>query len=414
MNQVIFFFNRLKIMINCNITDNIEKICKEFALILERNINEFSFSYNLKELNLNSTFKDYRTKEDDEKEIMNILVNDKEYFNKNNYKFKENPNLRHVTNISNNKNGSYIFDVFTSLQDCKEYIIVKNINDIDIYTLLDYKKVKSLKGHNTGIVTVKYFINNKDYKEYFISTDYNKMVIIWDISNDYNILLQINTPYKELIFNCLLIFPHNKEDNYMAVCANMLGTNYFSILKIFSLKTGNIVKESQNPMMIKNFNILSWYNKNNDEYYIVKLDYGRIQIINLLDNEIYSTFVSQNNDIYYDGIIYNKNKIDFLCTVSNNGYVDIWDLFNKQIYKNIYIENCNLNRILSWNDKYFICNDYHNNSFKLINIENNKVISNIKINTENILCLKKIKHPIYGESLLFSGNDNIIKSISVN
>ena len=414
MNQVIFFFNRLKIMINCNITDNIKKICKEFALILERNINEFSFSYNLIELNLNSTFKDYRTKEDDEKEIMNILVNDKESFNKNNYKFKNNPNLRQITNISNNKNGSCIFDVFTSLQDCKEYIIVKNINYIDIFTLLDYKKVKSLKGHNAGIVAVKYFFNNKDYKEYFISTDYNKIVIIWDISNDYNILLQINTPYKELIFNCLLIFPHNKEDNYMAVCANMMGSNYLSILKIFSLNTGNIVKESQNPLMVKNFNILSWYNKNNDEYYIVKLDYGRVQINNLLDNEIYSTFVSQNNDIYYDGIIYNKNKIDYLCTVSNNGNVDIWDLFNIQKYKNIYIKNCKLNHILSWNDKYFICTDYHNNSFKLINMENNKVISNIKINTENILCLKKINHPIYGESLLFSGNDNIIKLISVN
>lgn len=247
MDKVIFDFNGLKIIIDCNIQDNIKKICKQFALLIDININELKFIYNSKEINFNSIIKDYRTKEDNESKLMNILVEikKKEYFKKIDYKFKKNPNLKNIINISNSKNGSLIFDVFISFKDNKEYIITKNKKDINIYSLLDYKKIVSLKGHNADIVIVKYYINNKDYKEYLISTDYMKIVIIWDIKNNYNILQQIQTQYKELIYNCLLVFPHNIEDNYIAICANELKCNYLSVLKIFSLNKGKIIKESK-------------------------------------------------------------------------------------------------------------------------------------------------------------------------
>ena len=67
----------------------------------------------------------------------------------------------------------------------------------------------------------------------------------------------IQTQYKELIYTCLLIFPHNKDDNYIALCGNEMECNYLSVLKIFSLNKNVIVKENKNPLMIKNFCILS-------------------------------------------------------------------------------------------------------------------------------------------------------------
>ena len=257
MDKIIFSFNSLKIVIDCDIQDNIKKICREFALLIDININKLKFIYNSKEINFNSKIKDYRTMKDDKSKLMNILVeiNNKEYFEKINYEFKKNPNIKYISNLSNSKNGYLIFDVFISFKDNNEYIVTKNKNEIDIYLLLDYKKITSLKGHNADIVIVKYFINNKDYKEYLISTDYMKIVIVWDIKNNYNILQRIQTQYKELIYNCLLVFPHNKEDNYISLCANEMECNYLSVLKIFSLSKNVIVKESKNPIMIKNFYI---------------------------------------------------------------------------------------------------------------------------------------------------------------
>jgi hypothetical protein len=154
--------------------------------------------YNSKEININSTFIEYRTKEDEKTKIMNIevLENNEEYFTKINYKFSKNPNIKFVADIINNKNGSNIFDVFISFKDSKEYIVTINTNYLNIFSLLDYKKIVTLKGHNAIISKVKYFINNNNYNEYLISTDYKFKILVWDITNNFNIIQQIQKSYK--------------------------------------------------------------------------------------------------------------------------------------------------------------------------------------------------------------------------
>ena len=77
-------------------------------------------------------------------------------------------------------------------------------------------------------------------------------------------------------------------------------------------------------------------------------------------------------------------------------------------YINTY--NCKFAHIIQWNDRYTIVADYSNKSFKIIDLDKNKVVSNIiGENTEKISCIKKIYHPIYGESLLTTSEDNTIK-----
>ena len=63
----------------------------------------------------------------------------------------------------------------------------------------------------------KYFINKNNYNfnEYLISTDDNYMVIISDITNNYNIKDKIDIKYKGSIYSCLVIFPHNIDNNYI-------------------------------------------------------------------------------------------------------------------------------------------------------------------------------------------------------
>ena len=94
--------------------------------------------------------------------------NNNEYNNKINYKFQKDPNnLKYKYDITNT-NDSYgyndIFEIFISYKDNKEYIISPNINNynLNILTLLDNQKIKSLNGHKNNISTIRYFINNKD------------------------------------------------------------------------------------------------------------------------------------------------------------------------------------------------------------------------------------------------------------
>jgi len=88
-----------------------------------------------------------------------------EYKNKINYKYiKEPQNLEYrYDNINTSFIYGYsdIFEIFISYKDNKEYIISPNINNnnLDIFTLIDNKKILSLKGHNNTIKTIRYFIN---------------------------------------------------------------------------------------------------------------------------------------------------------------------------------------------------------------------------------------------------------------
>ena len=50
----------------------------------------------------------------------------------------------------------------------------------------------------------------------------------------------------------------------------------------------------------------------------------------------------------------------------------------KKIFKIINAKNSNLAHIIQWNNKYIIVADTNNKSFKIIDIEESKVISNIE------------------------------------
>ena len=102
--------------------------------------------------------------------------------------------------------------------------------------------------------------------------------------------------------------------------------------------------------------------------------------------------------------------IIYVCSSSKNGYINIWDLYNKNIFKIINTNNCKLAHIIQWNNKYIIVADVNNKSFKIIDLQENKIISDIGgQHTKGVICIKKIYHPLYGESLLSGGDDNIIK-----
>jgi len=188
--------------------------------------NILNIYYQMNNKNNNNNKINYKMNNNENNNKINNSNN--EYNNKINYKFEKDPhNLKYKYNITNTNDGGWgyndIFEVFISYKDNKEYIISKNINhNLDIFTLLNNQKIKSLNGHKNNITTIRYFINNKDYNEYLISADYNNIVIIWDITNNYNIKYQINTKYNSYIFSCLLIFPHNNNDNYIITSTSIL------------------------------------------------------------------------------------------------------------------------------------------------------------------------------------------------
>ena len=413
-NSLIEKENKIKLIENK--LEEKEVIINNLDIIIKnKEINDNEVSYQLKN-SINEINNDLNVKYN---ELLNMISNleHNEFIKKINYKFEKDPQgLKFRQNIINS-NASYgwndIFEVYVSRKDNKEYLVSPNNNNykLDVISLLENKITVSLKGHNNHIRTIRYFINNINSEEYLISADNDIIVIIWEITYDFNMKFKINTNYSDNIYSCLLLFDLINENNYIVTSSYaQLEDNEKSATKLYSLENGQLIKYIIYSNKSAVYYLLSWYNKKNSKYYIIQFTFKAILINSVIDDELYCELIQEPEDNHLSGFIFNLDNKDYLCSSSYNGYINIWDLFNKSIYKVINTNDCVLCNIIQWNNKYSIVADYDNKSFKIIDFEKGQVVKDIKgEHTDKVPCVKKIYHPLYGESLLTAGQDNTIK-----
>ena len=401
-------------IIKINDSINCFNLLKEEKNIDNNNVNKMNNNIFNDEINKNEII---INNEYQEKEInLEKINNNKEYEKKINYEFVKDPkNLKYKSDlISSNSDSGYndIFEIYISYKDNQEYIVspnYKNFN-LNIFNLRNNQKILSLQKHENSIRTIRYFINNKNKNEYLISADRDYKVIIWDITNNYNIKYIIDTKYASDIYSCLLVFPENMNDNFIVTSTYCMSkNNEEAATKVYSFNDCKFIKYINNTSDIHVYYLLSWYNKNNNQYYIIQFSKNKILINNLISDELYSELINIPEGYHYSGVLYYKDNKDYLCSSSTNGYLNIWDLYEKKIYKNINTNGSNLAHVINWNNKYIIAVDINKKSFKIIEIENNSIYDIKNDNKHKLYCIKKVNHPIYGESLLSVTNDKVIK-----
>ena len=267
---------------------------------------------------------------------------------------------------------------------------------------------------------IRYFFNYKGKKEYLVSADLNKNVIVWDINNNYEILHKINTEYEDVnIYSCYLFFD-NFENNYIFTSCglNKYKKNETSYTKMYSLKNGNFIKNIIDSNNNNTYYILIWYNDSEKINYLIELCEKKIVITNFIQNNIYAKLI--NTDLYilkyYSGFIYSiENKKNYLCCSTSNGYIIIWDLINKTLINYCKISKFELYHIIQWNQKYAIVSGGNTKLIKIFDLEKSENLDNIITNHHSsVNCVKKINHPKYGEALLSCGNDHKIKLYILN
>ena len=343
-------------------------------------------------------------------EEKNKSENEHEYKKRTNHKYIKNPNFKSYsdiikTNYPYGDNNS--FEIYTSYKDNKLYIASPrdNSNYLDIFSLIDNKRIISLK-HQRDIQGVKYFFNKKNNNEYLVASNYD-VIYIRDISNNYKLMYEINI----LHGNCLLIFLENNND-YIVASSKMHSFSIDESTRIYSFSNCSLVRYIDNTKHEQIEYLIYWYNQKDNKNYFIQLAHGKILINNLLENELYAELVNNEYSFHSTGFIYNKNNIDYLGVSANdgsdNGLIEIWDLYNKNLFKVFKGVGSNITCVMRWNYKYFLICDWKNKCLKIFDLENEKVISNIK-EKNCIRCVKKVYHPIYGESLLTSDEKNKIK-----
>ena len=335
--------------------------------------------------------------------------------------FTSSPNFRFQEVVSNKKDclsTTYQFDCFQDKSG--KTILIAPYFDIDdvlgqdhhisLINLKNNKVEKELKGHKDRVTIVRYFQNTETKNDYFISADRSYSVIVWDLSNDCNIIFEKELKYEGFINCALLMFIKN---NMYAVVSS-IGAN--NSTKIIDVNDKNFVREIESSKNIIMFFLEHWVNKNQED------EDKKNVIIQCGKNKIILTEFPSNNTYYVDdtdeknpfilgGIVFKNNDRDLFAFSSSYGLIKIIDLENKTSVKSIQLEKVQLYSFVRWNERYLLINDCLQRRIIVID-----VLDDYKIKSK-VLCpemnfdrfIKKIEHPIYGESILSIGIDWRIK-----
>ena len=321
-------------------------------------------------------------------------------------RFKTNPStLKFKIDLSTKAQKSFTIDNVIAVYvgyDGNSYLAapISTTFEIEIMNLKDSKIVHSLKGHSAHIYIVRHYFQRKSSTDFLISTSSERKVKVWNLKT-YECHITLNKCHTgTYLYSALLLFDNINNLNYIVTsCPN-------EYMKLWDFDSGKFIREIGSTSDYTYF--INYWNNNNINY-IINANSSNVKIYGInKSKEIYREFLAPQSTWHMSAFVERMNDINYLFESDGNGYLRIWNIEKKEIYKSIQASGCNLRGICFWNDRFIIAAS-SDKGFKIFDLENNKNIITIH-GHESVLCtVQKIMHPVYGESLISSGIDGNIK-----
>ena len=306
------------------------------------------------------------------------------------------------------------FDVFKSDINDDNYLIVANRNNsnIEIINIDSNKLIKSFENNSSKFIYIKYYQNIETKKKYLITINIKNTINIYEFSEENNFekinLLSTIITKKEFkntfnFINSTLIFNIKINSKLFDILIVSSRARYMEEYptKIYNLNNGQELKEISHTKKNMTRFMIPWYNKNDENYYLIELCEELLIIINILYNDIYAKFSEEKFKSYNTGFVHEINYIDFLFVADSCGEIQVYNLLSKEL--------------ILWSEKYLIVNDDNNKSIVVIDLKNKYVIgSTYNEHNDSVRCIKRIKHKKYGECLITAGDDHFIKLFKSN
>ena len=356
----------------------------------------------------NETIKRYKNKSKSEIKSTKLnIIKIKEIKNRIENKPKSIPRMVYVKSVTKkiicNYLGENTFVVFKTINKESLVAFASTYNSIHFYNI-DIEKIsrRISNAHDYEITNLRYSYDKNQNRDLLLSISNKNMNIkVWDILK-LNCIVSISNIYDkgEIYSSCFLI-DENYKKNYI-IAINYDNDN----LKVFDFE-GKIVKEIGNDED-KSFLVETFYNSKSKKYYIVVGNEKYIVSYNYLEGSIYHKYIdniSNSNCSKMNFVVSSKDKGVNLIESDTFGYVRIWDFNKGLLLKKILVEKkMKLRALCLWNYKYIFVGA-EDKKIKLIDIENNIEVDNLKCN-DNVFTIKKIITSKYGECFLFQGNND--------
>ena len=371
-------------------------------------INENNNEYFINEINqLKNDIKDLQEENNALKADLNNLK-----------KYHINNNPKDITLLTDAANDSFgytdldnTFEVFQAINNIF-YIIYTDINkSIISYNLNKQKIMKKIQNsHNKYITNFRHYldkINKVDLIMSMSSEDNN--IKIWNFYNWEKVLDIPSANYVGWLYSACFL---NTEDNQnYIITSNRNKQGNCESIKIFDFN-GYIIKEINNSKEQTYF-IDTYYDIILSKIYIITGNVGYIKSYDYNENDVYHKYNDYGNNsasyCHFDVLITNNNNKIKLIESCFDGNIRIWNFHACLLLNKIKISNEGLRGICLWNLDYLFvgCDD---KTIKLIELKNGLIVKNLTGHTNEVITVKKIVHPFYGEILISqNGGESKIK-----
>ena len=288
------------------------------------------------------------------------------------------------------------FCVFKSFNNFYYLIYANQQKSIISYDLINNKRINEIKkAHGKFISNFRHYLDKRNKRDLILSISCEDCNLkLWNIYN-FECLLNLTNIYISPFLNSVCFL--NYDNNNYILTSNCNWSGISGPIKIFDFN-GNKIKEINNS----NDNTLfidTYYDSKLSKIYILTANKDYVKSYDYSKNIIYHKYDDNDYECHRSIIIYENDNIMKLVESSQDGQIRIWDFHSGVLLKKIYIYIDDLIGICLYKNKYLFvgCID---GEMKLIELNKGIIIKNLKYNDNDIITIKKIFHPTYGECLI--------------
>ena len=296
------------------------------------------------------------------------------------------------------------FAVFKTINNLLYLIYSNEFNSIICINLENLQKVSEMKNcHKSHIGNFIFYSDIKSRRDLMLSISCNDLHIkLWNINN-FECLLNIRNLYSKgrLLSAC---FINGNNNIYIATCHyDIVWVDNSGLINILDLN-GKIIKKI-NKSNEMSFYIDSFYDKNKLINFILTGNKNYVKSYNYDKNILYHKYYDLGNEYIHSNIlIYDKKDIIKLIETCYDGNLRIWDFHSGFLINKIKISDDNIRGLCLWNEEYLLVGCF-DKTIKLVELNNdNYNIINLIKSDDELITIKKINHPLYGECLLTQGS----------
>ena len=296
------------------------------------------------------------------------------------------------------------FEVFNSIlgQMCLVYAfkLENKYNSIATYNIIDYKTMGVLRNaHREDITNFRHYLDKRNRRDLILSvsaTDNN--VRMWDINN-LEFIITINNINRHGFTKSACILNFNND--LFIVTSNYSHSEVQEPIRLYNMdgyKIKEINYKNNQTYFIDIYHDKQFYIK-----YIITGNLGFVRTYNYTNDCKYHRYNDDDDEEYehYKVIIYNKDNNTKIISTGKERQIIIWDFHSTELINKIKVSDIpfdNLYGISLWNNNILVAGC--GNTLHIIDIKNEEVVNILIGHSYNIMTIKTIIHPIYGECIV--------------